>query len=163
MNKDAFEKLQEAYTLRGIALHQLHERVASLEEEIVRLKELLQLQQERLFGKKSETSSSILHSPISAIKGAHSTESIPESKTTAVKSHVRHVPPRGKRQLDISHLPKYTVMHDLLDAEKGLVVFEFSLTRKGSVADERLKEFKGLIQTDGYAGYTVLRKRDGIR
>jgi transposase len=45
---------------------------------------------------------------------------------------------------------------------KGLVVFEFSLTRKGSVADERLKTFNGLLQTDGYSGYTALRKRNGI-
>lgn len=315
MNKDDFEKLQEAYTLRGIALHQLHERVASLEEEIVRLKELLRLQQERLFGNKSEAGSAILHSPTSAMEGTHSTPSIPESKTTVVKSHVRHTPSRGNRQLDTRHLPKYTVVHDLPDAEKncpccggalhvigqdksrqleiipvqycviehirlkygcrpcesvvmapkplaplpkamagaslltdvalnkyqyhlplyrqskimqshgitlsdktlanwvmasgdalmtiyeamwvilkhrylqvdetpvkvlktnkkgyvwayfapnvgkGLAVFEFSLTREGSVANERLKTFKGLIQTDGYAGYAALRQRDGI-
>lgn len=314
MNENDIKKLQEAYTLRGIALHQLHERVASLEEEIILLKEQLRLQQERLFGKKSEASSSILHSPTSA-HGTHLTESIPESKTTVVASHVRTIPPRGNRQLDTSNLPKYTVIHDLSDAEKkctccggalheisretseqleiipvqycviehirlkygcrpcdsiimapkplaplpkaiagaslltdvalskyqyhlplyrqskimksygvtisdktlanwvmasgdallkiyeamwvilkhrylqvdetpvkvletnkkgyvwayfapnvgkGLVVFEFSLTRAGSVADERLKIFKGLIQTDGYAGYTALRKRDGI-
>ncbi len=45
---------------------------------------------------------------------------------------------------------------------KGLVAFEFSLTREGKVANERLKEFKGLLQTDGYAGYEALRKRDDI-
>ena len=310
MNKDDFERLQAAYDLRGIALHQLHERVASLEEEIVRLKELLQLQQERLFGKKSEASSRI--DPLTpALESNHLTE----SKTSLVKSHVRHIPPRGNRQLDTSHLPKYTVLHDLPDAEKmcsccgqalhvigqdksaqleiipvqycviehirlkygcrpcesvvmapkplaplpkaiagaslltdvalnkyqyhlplyrqskimksngitlsdktlanwvmasgeallkvyeamwiilkhrylqvdetpvkvletnkkgyvwayfapnvgkGLVVFEFSLTREGSVADERLKTFRGLMQTDGYAGYAALRKRDDI-
>jgi transposase len=43
---------------------------------------------------------------------------------------------------------------------KGLVAFEFSLTREGSVANERLKTFKGLLQTDGYKGYDALRKRD---
>lgn len=315
MNKNDFEKLQEAYTLRGIALHQLHERVASLEEEIVRLKELLRLQQERLFGKKSETSNSILNSLPLVTDDVHSTESIQEPKTTVIASHVRRIPPRSNRQLDTSHLPKYTVVHDLPDAEKncsccggvlhvigqdqseqleiipvqycmiehirlkygcrpcesvvmapkplaplpkaiagaslltdvalnkyqyhlplyrqskimqsngitlsdktlanwvmnagtallkvyeamwvilkhrylqvdetpvkvletnkkgyvwayfapnvgkGLIVFEFSLTRKGSVADERLKTFKGLMQTDGYAGYAALRQRDDI-
>jgi transposase-like protein len=45
---------------------------------------------------------------------------------------------------------------------KGLVVFEFSLTREGAKAAERLKTFNGLLQTDGYAGYESLRKRDGI-
>ena len=59
MKPKDFEKLQTAYTLRGIENHQLHERVASLEEENARLKELLRLQKERLFGKTSEASSSI--------------------------------------------------------------------------------------------------------
>ena len=43
-----------------------------------------------------------------------------------------------------------------------MVAFEFSLTREGSVAAERLKTFNGLLQTDGYSGYNALRKRDGI-
>lgn len=45
---------------------------------------------------------------------------------------------------------------------KGLVVFEFSETRQGSVAYERLKAFNGLLQTDGYSGYKMLRNREGI-
>lgn len=44
----------------------------------------------------------------------------------------------------------------------GLVVFELSLTRSGTVAEERLKDFKGLLQTDGYSGYSGLRKREDI-
>ena len=44
----------------------------------------------------------------------------------------------------------------------GLVVFELSLTRSAEVAENRLKDFKGLLQTDGYAGYSGLRKREGI-
>jgi len=84
MNKKDFEKLQEAYTMRGIAMHQLHERVLSLEEENARLKELLRLQQERLFGKKSEASSSILNSLASATDGASSTEPTPEPKTIVI-------------------------------------------------------------------------------
>ena len=315
MNKKDFEKLQEAYTMRGIAMHQLHERVLSLEEENARLKELLRLQQERLFGKKSEASSSILNSLASATDGASSTEPTPEPKTIVIASHVRHIPPRGNRQLNSNNLPKYTVVHDLPDSEKncsycggalhvigqdkseqleiipvqycmiehirlkygcrpcdsivmapkalaplpkaiagaslltdvalskyqyhlplyrqskimqsygitisdktlanwvmssgdallkiyeamwvilkrrylqvdetpvkvletnkkgyvwayfapnvgkGLVVFEFSLTREGSIAAERLKTFHGLLQTDGYSGYASLRQRDGI-
>lgn len=45
---------------------------------------------------------------------------------------------------------------------KGLVMFEFNLTRSGSVAEQRLANFKGLLQTDGYPGYTNLRKRYDI-
>ena len=48
------------------------------------------------------------------------------------------------------------------DVGKGLVVFEFSLTREGSVAFARLASFNGLLQTDGYKGYDALRKRDGV-
>lgn len=45
---------------------------------------------------------------------------------------------------------------------KGLVIFEFSLTRNGSVAENRLQGFKGLLQTDGYHGYQNLRDREDI-
>lgn len=43
-----------------------------------------------------------------------------------------------------------------------LVVFEFSSTRSGDVAKNRLKNFTGIMQTDGYSGYNKLRKQDGI-
>lgn len=42
---------------------------------------------------------------------------------------------------------------------QGLVVFDFSETRSGSVAEARLKNFNGLLQTDGYNGYANLRKQ----
>lgn len=42
---------------------------------------------------------------------------------------------------------------------KGLVMFELSLTRSGTVAENRLEKFKGILQTDGYNGYQNLRKR----
>jgi transposase len=45
---------------------------------------------------------------------------------------------------------------------KGLIVFELSLTRSGSVAEKRLNSFKGILQTDGYNGYKGLRDREDI-
>jgi transposase len=45
---------------------------------------------------------------------------------------------------------------------RGLVVFELSLTRSGSVADEKLAKFKGILQTDGYGGYNNTRRRKDI-
>ncbi len=45
---------------------------------------------------------------------------------------------------------------------QGLIVFELSLTRSATVAEERLESFKGLLQTDGYSGYQGLRKRKDI-
>jgi transposase len=307
MNENDIKKLQEAYALRGVEIHQLHERVTSLEEENACLKELLRLQQERLFGKKSEISSSILN--------VIAPTSLSSPKTAVVTSHTRHIPPRGNRQFNSNQLPKYTVIHDLSDdrknctccgsamhvidqekseqleiipvqycliehirlkyacrscesivmapkpaaplpkaiagaslladvilnkyqyhlplyrqskimkshhmtisdktlanwvmasgdallkiyeamwiilqrrylqidetpvkvlesnkkgyiwayfapnVHKGLVVFEFSLTRESSVVENRLKTFKGLMQTDGYGGYDALRKREDI-
>lgn len=44
----------------------------------------------------------------------------------------------------------------------GLVMFEFSLTRSGDVAAQRLTNYKGLMQTDGYGGYNKLRQRKNI-
>jgi len=45
---------------------------------------------------------------------------------------------------------------------KGFVVFEIAATRSGSVARDRLSAFKGLLQTDGYAGYTKLKNSADI-
>jgi transposase len=307
MNEHDIKKLQEAYAFRGVEIVKLHARVASLEAEIASLKESLRLQQERLFGKKSEIGKNIL-------KGAGSAPST-SPKTTVVQAHTRQIPKRGQRQLKNNPLPKYTVIHELSEdkknctgcgnpmhvigqekseqleiipvqycllehirfkygcrscdsmvmapkpasplpkaiagaslltdvilnkyqyhlplyrqskimkshhltlsdktlanwvmasgealfkiydamwtilqrrylqidetpvkvletnkkgyvwayfapnVHKGLVVFEFSLTREGSVVEERLKTFKGLMQTDGYQGYDALRKREDI-
>ncbi len=45
---------------------------------------------------------------------------------------------------------------------KRFILFDFNLSRAASVVDERLKHFKGLLQTDGYAGYNTQRQRDDI-
>lgn len=42
------------------------------------------------------------------------------------------------------------------------IFFEFSLTRAGENAERRLKEFQGLLQTDGYSGYNGLRKKEEV-
>ena len=118
MQQIDFETLQEAYNLRGIELHHLHERVATLEDEVAHLKELLKLQQSRLFGKSSETSNS-LHLPTKT-----NTDALPplasdsEQKLTVVSEHLRKAPTRGMRQLNTKSLPKYTVIHDLPMAEQ---------------------------------------------
>lgn len=45
---------------------------------------------------------------------------------------------------------------------KGLIIFDFHLTRSGSIPEERLSTFKGLLQTDGYGGYKTLRQREHV-
>ena len=49
-----------------------------------------------------------------------------------------------------------------LHASGGLIIFELSLTRSGTVAENRLSSFQGILQTDGYGGYNSLRNREDI-
>ena len=114
MNENHVNQLQEAYALR-IENSQLREEIASLTEENIRLKELLQLQQEHLFGKKSEAANRLAKQ--STTDGLPLVDS-PSAKTTLVASHQRKIPPRGKRQLN-TQAPTYTVIHDLTDTEKN--------------------------------------------
>lgn len=46
--------------------------------------------------------------------------------------------------------------------EQKLIRFRFDLTRGGHVAETDLKDFKGLLQTDGYGGYNGLREKPGV-
>ncbi len=110
MTSADFEKLQLAYGLRCEEVNQLQSRVASLEEEIENLKALLKLQQDRLFGKKSEASSSL---PLTA------PEQSTDASQTTVKSHARTISKRGPRQLNQNTLPRYKVLHDLPDTMKA--------------------------------------------
>jgi len=48
------------------------------------------------------------------------------------------------------------------DVGKGLVAFDFNESRASSVVSERLRTFKGLVQTDGYCGYNEVRKKDDV-
>lgn len=44
----------------------------------------------------------------------------------------------------------------------GIVIFEMSLTRASRVVENRLAQFKGLLQTDGYYGYNGMRKKKDV-
>lgn len=46
--------------------------------------------------------------------------------------------------------------------ERPTVVYRYDPTRSGSVPREYLGEYRGYIQTDGYAGYQALGESDGI-
>jgi transposase len=43
-----------------------------------------------------------------------------------------------------------------------LVVFDFQMTREAVSVEERLKDYKGIVQTDGYAGYDGIGKKESI-
>jgi len=58
---------------------------------------------------------------------------------------------KGYMWLYHSYLPK-----------QRFVIFDFNLSRSASVVDERLKDYQGLLQTDGYSGYHTQRRRQDI-
>ncbi len=117
MRQGDFEKLHQAYVLRGVELERLQVHVSELEQEIARLKEILKLNQNTLFGTKSEVGSGV-NSPFSPTIPA--TQAIDPStlETVTVAAHTRTVPPRGKRRFNTPNLPRYTLIHDLSESEK---------------------------------------------
>lgn len=123
MSQSEFEKLEAAYTLRGVELYELREKVSILEEEITRLKALLKLQQERQFGKKSEVSPTPDNGQASGV--------------THVSSHVRRK--KCGRQLDTSLLPRHTVIHDLPESEKICKCCHLPLHHIGQDVSEQLE------------------------
>jgi len=42
------------------------------------------------------------------------------------------------------------------------IFFEFSLTRSGDNVENRLKNYQGFLQTDGYSGYNGLRQKENV-
>jgi transposase len=107
MNYQDFEEFKIAYSLTCLENNTLRERVASLEEEVMRLKELLKLQQDRLFGKSSEAN---LNNKNNDPSNAEPIDLI------TVTSHARKK--RGPRTLDTTNLPRHTVIHDLTQEQQ---------------------------------------------
>jgi transposase len=48
------------------------------------------------------------------------------------------------------------------DPGNRFILFEYAGSRGGHIPNERLKTFSGILQTDGYSGYSQLRKRPDI-
>lgn len=46
--------------------------------------------------------------------------------------------------------------------ETPVILFDYEPSRSGEVAWRLLEDFKGILQSDGYSGYTAVGKRDGI-
>lgn len=115
-----FDKLQQAYNIRGMELQLMQNRVVSLEAENARLKELLKLQQERIFGKSSETSNSlnVFNPEENNNLPSNILQPQPDPHHTKVSAHFRKIPTRGNRQFNSCKLPKYTVIHDLPEIER---------------------------------------------
>jgi transposase len=48
------------------------------------------------------------------------------------------------------------------DPDKTFVIFSYNGSRTGTVPSEHLKDFKGILQTDGYSGFNELRTKPCI-
>jgi transposase len=48
------------------------------------------------------------------------------------------------------------------DLKKRYVIFSYNESRSGKVPSKHLKDFKGILQTDGYSGFNELRIKPGI-
>ena len=107
-----------------LQLQQQHEQIAlltkqvsSLDEENARLNELLHVQRDKLFGKSSETSKAL--ELTSSTPPPQSADSSPTAgQVITVSTHTRTLTKRGKRTVDMSHLPRYRVIHDLPEQER---------------------------------------------
>lgn len=132
--------LLHAYALKNIEVCQLHERLSSLEEEIVRLKEMIKAQQEALFGKKSEASKSIKkrqETQETELSSESTSGANPDAGTTTVAAHTRKT--RGSRTLDAKSLPKYTVIHELPQEQQVCACCGKSLHYIGQEKSEQLE------------------------
>jgi transposase len=56
----------------------------------------------------------------------------------------------------------YMWAYHSLESKNRFIAFEFNISRSASVPENRLKYFKGLLQTDGYAGYHAIGKQEGV-
>jgi transposase len=60
------------------------------------------------------------------------------------------------------HKEGYMWVYHSCDRKNRFILFEFTLTRAGENPTRRLKDYKGLVQTDGYSGYNHLRNHSDI-
>ena len=56
----------------------------------------------------------------------------------------------------------YMWAYHSLDPKNRFIVFEFDLTRAARVPEKRLKNFKGSLQTDGYAAYLKIGEQKDV-
>lgn len=118
------ELLIKAYALSNETVVILEKKVVALEEENARLKELLKLQQQRQFGKKSEV---VTTDP----------EDKPE-QTILVAAHTRKKKQRS-RSSTLSALPHYQITHDLSPEEKTCAGCQGALHLIGKECTEQLE------------------------
>ncbi len=56
----------------------------------------------------------------------------------------------------------YMWVYHCCDPGNRFIIFEYANTRAGAVVNNRLDNYEGILQTDGYSGYNTLRKKENI-
>lgn len=56
----------------------------------------------------------------------------------------------------------YMWCYNSCDLDNKFILFEYNNSRSSEVLNDNLKNYQGIIQTDGYAGYTALGKKPGV-
>lgn len=126
--------------------NQLLQEIDSLQIENSKLKEKVcwfeaqfKLSRQRQFGKKTESS---LQLPLNIFNAEESESAIlaaEASKSKETITYTRNKPNKKGRNIDASQLPRYTVIHDLTDAEKTCFDCQNALQKIGEDKSEQLE------------------------
>lgn len=103
------------------AIHEQNQKIAALEEEIIRLKELLNLQLQQRFGKSSEVNKEVT-GDTDDNNNPHSNNNINNQTISDLITVAGHTRKKNKgkkgRLLDTAHLPHFQKLYDLPDKDK---------------------------------------------
>ena len=159
---------------------ELQDQYINLSQRVDYLTEQVMLMNQRQFGRKTEKNiSSVPDGQMNLFEFFNEVEALakpslpePSINSIPVKSHSRKQ--RGKREEDLKDLPIRIIEHTLSDEElketfpngykelpdesKPIVLYDYQKTRKLDHPREFLKDFKGIVITDGYQVYHSIEK-----
>ena len=159
---------------------ELQDQYLNLSQRVDYLTEQVMLMNQRQFGRKTEKNiSSVPDGQMNLFQFFNEVEALakpslpePSINSIPVKSHSRKQ--RGKREEDLKDLPIRIIKHTLSDEElketfpngykelpdesKPIVLYDYQKTRKLDHPREFLKDFKGIVVTDGYQFYHSIEK-----
>jgi len=61
-----------------------------------------------------------------------------------------------------NNIKGYMWCYHSCQSDNRFILFEYNDSRSGKVAADNLKDYQGILQTDGYSGYNLLREKIGV-
>lgn len=61
-----------------------------------------------------------------------------------------------------NNIKGYMWCYHSCDPSNRFVSFEYNDSRSGKIVSDNLKDYQGILQTDGYSGYNAIREKEGI-